>query len=92
MGEEEKKKEEGDLVSVRRGMCKGGKVVRGGGESTHGREKGTHTQTHTNCTHGIILHLDDDCISGVWFMSEDIFLCLCLCLHIVQYVCVFSFM
>lgn len=29
MGEIEEKKEEGDLVSVRRGMCKGGKVETG---------------------------------------------------------------
>lgn len=48
MGEGEEKKEEGDLVSVRRGMCKGGKVVRGrGGESSQGREEGTHKHTHT---------------------------------------------
>lgn len=46
MGEREENEEEGDLVSVRRGMCKGGKVERGrGGESPQGREERViHTQ------------------------------------------------
>lgn len=47
-----KEKKEGGLVSVRRGMCKGGKVERGwGGENTQGSEEGhTHTHTHKNNT------------------------------------------
>ncbi len=43
MAGREEKKEERDLVSVRRGMCKGEKVETGrGGESTQGRMN-THT-------------------------------------------------
>lgn len=46
MGERGGKEEEGDLVSVRRGMCRGGKVETGcGGESTRGRGGGEHTHT-----------------------------------------------
>lgn len=54
MGErEEKRKKEGGLVSVRRGMCKGGKVERGwGGENTQGSEEGhTHKKKHFYCRH-----------------------------------------
>lgn len=81
MGERGGKEEEGDLVSVRRGMCRGGKVETGcGGESTRGRGGGD-TRTHE-----IIVGLDYNCRDGVWVLFEGVCVCFC-CMYTVYLHC-----